>query len=105
MPVIDPAERFMAATIAANSRWAHEPDRTAATSPARAAFNKRFEDEVDPDRTMTPTERGRRAESARKAYFMRLALKSARSRRKAREATDADAEAKAELRALGGESA
>jgi hypothetical protein len=46
---------------------------------------------------MTPTERGRRAESARKAYFMRLALKSARSRRKAREATDAAA--------LGGESA
>ena len=81
MPVADPTERFMAATIAANTRWAHEPDRAAATSPARAAFNKRFEDEVDPDRTMTPTERGRRAGSARKAYFMRLALKSAQARR------------------------
>ena len=103
MPVTDPAERFMTATIAANTRWAHEPDRTAATSPARAAFNKRFEDEVDPDRTMTPTERGRRAESARKAYFMRLALKSARSRRKVRETTDAAAEA--ELDVLGGASA
>jgi len=100
---VDASERFMVASIAANTRWANETDRTAATSPARAAFNRRFEDEVDPDRRLNPAERARRADSARKAYFMRLALKSARSRRKVRETTDAAAEA--ELDVLGGASA
>lgn len=83
---MEPSERFMATSLAANTRWAKEPDRTAATSPARAAFNARFDDEVDPGRVLAPAERARRAESARKAYFMRLALKSAQSRRKAAEA-------------------
>lgn len=78
----DPSVRFMRASIAANTRWAHEPDRASATSAGRAAFNERFENEVDPDRTLTPTERTRRADSARRAYFMRLALKSAQARRR-----------------------
>jgi len=71
----------MTASIAANTRWSREPDRTAATSAARAAFNARFDDEVDPDHTLTAAERARRADSARRAYFMRLALKSAQVRR------------------------
>jgi hypothetical protein len=45
---------------------------------------RRFEREVDPDGTLDPAERARRAENARKAYFASLALKSAVSRRKAR---------------------
>lgn len=83
MPSKDPADRFMAASIAANTRWAHEPNRTAATSPARRAFEQRFEDEVDPDRTLSPVERQVRAKAARQAYFMRLALKSAQARSRA----------------------
>lgn len=43
----------------------------------------KFEREVDPDGTLPPDELARRAEHARKAYFQRLALKSAQSRRKA----------------------
>ena len=82
MPSRDPSERFMAASVAANTRWANEPDRTAATSRGRAAFDRRFDDEVDPDRKLTPDERARRVQSARKAYFMGLALKSARARRR-----------------------
>lgn len=82
MPSKDPADRFMAASIAANTRWAHEPDRSAATSPARRAFERRFEDEVDPDRTLPPEERQLRVKAARQAYFMRLALRSAQARRK-----------------------
>ena len=39
-------------------------------------------DEVDPDRTLRSAERARRAEHAKKAYFTRLALKSAQARRK-----------------------
>jgi hypothetical protein len=36
---------------------------------------------VDPDGTLTPQARAQRAEHARKAYFQRLALKSAQARR------------------------
>ncbi|CAN5898656.1 hypothetical protein BH23ACT5_BH23ACT5_10360 [soil metagenome] len=42
----------------------------------------RFEDQVDPDRVLLPAERARRAEHAKKAYFTRLALKSAQARGK-----------------------
>ncbi len=56
------------------------------TAPARSAFLARFDDEVDPDRVLSPTERARRSEAARRAYMTRLALKSslARSKRKGR---------------------
>jgi len=43
----------------------------------------RFEREVDPDGVLPPEERRRRAEHARKAYFLRLALASSKARRKA----------------------
>lgn len=95
-------DRYLSASIAANTRWAHEPDRTAATQPARAAFEQRFLDEVDPERKLRPAERARRAENAKKAYFHRLALKSAQARRKARELTET---AEAELTEAGGPSA
>ncbi len=86
MPANDPAHRYMAAAVASNTRWAHEPDRTAATSPGRAAFMRRFEDDVDPERKLSSADRARRADSARRAYFMRLAIKSADSRRRAKNA-------------------
>lgn len=89
MPADDSATTYLAASIAANTRWAHEPDRSAATRPARDAFDRRFLDEVDPERTLDPAERERRAGNARKAYFHRLALKSAQARRKSREITAA----------------
>jgi hypothetical protein len=77
----DPIDRFLTASIASNTRWAREQDRTAATRPAREAFEQRFEDEVDPDRSLPAAERAKRAANARTAYFHRLALKSAQSRR------------------------
>ena len=52
------------------------------TAPARRAFLARFEDEVDPNGTLPPAERARRAEMAKRAYFTGLALKSAQARRK-----------------------
>lgn len=42
----------------------------------------KFADEVDPDRVLSPVERERRAGAARKAHFAKLALASAKSRRK-----------------------
>lgn len=75
------SDRALIAKLAAHTRWAQEPDRIAATSAARKAFADRFEREVDPDGKLDPVERARRADSARKAYFTRLALRSAQSRR------------------------
>jgi hypothetical protein len=77
-----PADRALIARIAAHESWAKTSDRTARTAPARAAMMAKFEREVDPDGVLDPTERTRRAESARQAYFTRLALQSARARRR-----------------------
>ena len=94
-------ERRISAQIAAHESWANTPDRTARTAPARAALMARFEREVDPDGTLPPDERARRAENARKAYFLRLSLKSARSRRRSKALTAEAESAEAELNALG----
>jgi len=51
----------------------------------REAFLSRFEDEVDPDRVLTETERARRADAARRAYFIRLSIRSAEARRRRRD--------------------
>ena len=48
----------------------------------------KFEQQVDPDGKLSPAERAKRAEFARKAHFKRLALKSAQARR--RRGGDAD---------------
>jgi hypothetical protein len=70
MPAKSPEERALVSRIGGYEKWAQTADRTAATRPAREAFNKRFEQYPDP-------------EAARRAYFTRLALKSAQARRKA----------------------
>src|SRR4051794_26372612 len=75
----DPADMALRGRIGAHRLHAtHDPRET--TAQARSAFLARFEDEVDPDHTLPEAERQRRAEHARKAYFARLALKSARTR-------------------------
>jgi len=57
----------------------HDPRET--TLAARRAFLDRFEREADPDGTLDPAERARRARHLRAAYFTRLALRSADVRR------------------------
>jgi hypothetical protein len=77
----DPAEMALRGRIGAfvqHSR--HDPRET--TAAARASFLARFEREVDPDGVLPVEERQRRAEAARRAYFARLALKSAQKRGK-----------------------
>ncbi|ATD69183.1 MULTISPECIES: hypothetical protein [Gordonia] len=93
-----PSEASLAMSAAAHESWARTPDRAARTAAGRAAMLAKFEDEVDPDRTMTPAARAKAAESARKAYFTRLALQSARTRRLRREAE----QAAAKLEEMGG---
>lgn len=67
--------------IAALESWAHTPDRSARTRPARAAMDRKFEQEVDPDGVMSPADRAKAVENARKAYYLRLAQASAAARR------------------------
>lgn len=76
------SERALRAQIGAHTSWANTHDRAARTAPARRAMLDKFEREVDPDGTLSPAERARRAQNARKAYFARLALKSAQARRR-----------------------
>jgi hypothetical protein len=82
---LTPEERSMRSQIAAHESWAKTSDRASRTAKARKASLDRFEKQVDPDGTLAPAERARRAEHARKAYFARLALKSAQARRRAAE--------------------
>lgn len=74
MPSPHAEERRLVASIAAHTSWANTEDRTARTAPARAALDAKFLTEAGGDPT--------RAENLRRAYFQRLALKSAQARRK-----------------------
>lgn len=75
----------MRASIAANARWSRITDRKAAMEPAHRGLLQKFEREVDPTGLLSPAERARQAENARKAHYKRMALRSSqhRSRRSA----------------------
>lgn len=88
-------ERQLVASIAAHTSWANTENPTARTAPARAALEAKFLAEAGGD--------AERAAHLRAAYYKRLALKSAQSRRKAREATAAAEAAEAEFEAAGGD--
>ncbi len=88
MPASD-TERRLRGQIASNISWANTTDRTARTAPGRRALEARFLAEADGD--------PKRAENLRRAYFQKLALKSARARRRAREALDEVAAVATEL--------
>lgn len=92
MPV-PPSERSLAARLASETSWANTTDRAARTAPARRALDEKFLTAAGGDPV--------RAEHLRRAHFHRLALKSAQSRRRAREATAVAEAAEAELTAGG----
>jgi hypothetical protein len=79
---LTPAERSLRARLAVHTSWAHTSDPSARTAPARRAALERFERQVDPDGTLKPAERARRAEQAMRSHMARLALKSAQARRR-----------------------
>lgn len=81
MPHKTKAERSLAASIAANTRWSDVEDRTAATAPARRALERKFEDQVDPERALDPAERAKRVANARRAHYQRLALAAVKARK------------------------
>ena len=85
---LSPAERALRARLAAHTMHAQH-DARQTTASGRAAFLARFEAEVDPDGRLAPEERRRRAKHARRAYFTRLALASAKTRRAGRQGGEA----------------
>lgn len=103
MAAHDPAERALVARIAANTRWSRERDRSAATEPARAGRRARLEAQLDPNGTLEAGELARRVAQAEAAHMQRMALAAMVSRRKARQAAEAAAEANRRLERLLGE--
>jgi hypothetical protein len=65
---------------AAHISWSRTADRNARTRPAREAFLRRFEREVDPDTVLPPAERRLRAQHALRAHMLGLAKRSAAAR-------------------------
>lgn len=80
MPARTPSQMSLAGRIGAYALHARVVDPSAHTAPARQAFLDRFERQVDPDGVLEPAVRARRAELARREYFSRLALASAKAR-------------------------
>lgn len=77
-----PEKRSVIAALGAHESWANTPDRAARTAPARKAMLDRFEQQIrDAHPDLTEAEVAVRAEHARKAYFLRLALASAKARK------------------------
>jgi hypothetical protein len=64
----------MIASLGGLSSWGNTTDRRARMTPAWRGFNQKFLDEANGDPL--------RAESLRKAHFKRMAIKSARARRR-----------------------
>lgn len=87
-------ERRLRAQLGAEVSWANTTDRTARTAAGSRAAEARFETqarEMHPD--ADDAQIAQVAEHLRKAHFRRMGLKSATSRRKAREAQQAGASA------------
>ncbi len=101
MAVTPDPQRSLAGKKGAHRSWAVTQDRSARTAPARAAMQKKFEQQVDPGGTLPLPERARRAEHLRKAHYADLALRSSRARKARAQLAAADA-AEAELLQLGG---
>jgi hypothetical protein len=73
---LTPAERSLQGKRAVETSWANTQDRHARTAPARQAFHNKFLKEAGGDQEL--------AEHLRKAFYARLALKSAQARRRRR---------------------
>lgn len=72
----------MRARLAAHKSWANTDDPSARTAPARAAMRQRFEDQVDPDRVLSESERARKADHEFRSYMAGLAFKASRARQR-----------------------
>ena len=82
MPAPTESERRLRSQAAAHKSWAQTTDRSARTNKARQAAEGRYEKLVDPEGKLPVAVRAKMAESARKAHFRKMALKSVEVRRR-----------------------
>lgn len=73
-------DRSTAGQIAALTRWSRVDDRAEATKPAREGLRRKFEQQVDPDRTLPVAEREYRVNQLMKAHMLRMTLAAKRAR-------------------------
>jgi hypothetical protein len=81
---LSPAQRILRSRIAGKKTASlHSADEM--LGPARAALASKWEREVDPDGTLEPAERERRANAARASFFAALSLKGQQARKARKE--------------------
>jgi hypothetical protein len=103
LPARTPEERALVARIAAAEKWARNPDRTAATAPARAGRRAKWAAEITAQLgELPPDELERRIDDKQRAAMLRMTLASKIARRKAWENVAAAEAAETELAQLGG---
>jgi hypothetical protein len=79
---LTPEQRRSRARLAALVQWSKTEDWVARSQPARDGFNRKFEDQVDPERRLPEAQRLKMAEAARRAHFSRLGRASGKARAK-----------------------
>jgi hypothetical protein len=97
--------RRLAAVVANAVRWAAEPDRSAATEPARATYMQQFRDAVTEAAAskglqLTDDEIESRTARLRSAYFSKLRLDEIAAERARKREAEAEARRTAKDRAL-----
>ena len=80
---LSPAQRSLAAAHGSLINWSRKTSpeaRREATAPARAARQRKWELQVDPDGVLPPDELAAAVARVKKAHFRRMALLSAQKR-------------------------
>jgi len=87
-------DRRTAGRLGAHSTHARHDSRAITAAARRASYHDRFEKLVDPDLILEPAERAKRADHARRAWYLRLSERSreVRAARKAAAESEPPAE-------------
>lgn len=83
---LSPAQRELAASLGSLTRWSRvttKQARTDALAPARAARQRSWEQQADPDGVLPPAELAAAVDRLKRAHYRRMALASAARRRAA----------------------
>ena len=82
MSRLTPSQRRLRGKIASETRWANtsEDERRRAAHRGQAGLWASYERKVDPDGTLPPAERAKRAANLRRAHMAKVALASSKAR-------------------------
>jgi hypothetical protein len=83
---LSPAQRQLAASLGSLTNWSRRttPEaRRAGTEAARTARRRKLEQQADPEGRLSPEELEAAVDRLKRAHYRRMALASAKSRRRA----------------------